>query len=113
MKMSDFRLIKISPPPKYKALFLKVAFIKKVAFNMNCSSAPKEHIYEILSLYNYANLSLHEEAKNMFFLSCQWEGDCSHLQCTYHIESLDYHMTECYCCGGPPEYGGGGAKYPC
>ena len=31
MKMSDVLLIKIAPPPKYKALFLKVAFIKILA----------------------------------------------------------------------------------
>ena len=49
--MSDFLLIKIAPPPKYEALFLKVAFIKKKSHLIFCSLAPKEHIYKILSLY--------------------------------------------------------------
>ena len=67
MKMSDFLLIKIAPPPKYEALFLKVAFIKKKkSFNI-LFFGPKRAYLQNFELI-YAKVSLFGEAKH--FLSC-------------------------------------------
>ena len=66
MKMSDFLLIKIAPPPKYKALFLKVAFITKKSFNILFFGLKRAYLqnFELI----YAKVSLLAEANH--FLSC-------------------------------------------
>ena len=45
-------LIKISPLPKYRALYLKFAFAKVWSHLTFCSLALKGLVYKVLSLYN-------------------------------------------------------------